>query len=86
VEILLWLVPAAAVTAVAMVWAAWAGRPQRESTTRSDADYAKFARAISNGRPVAAPGRTLLPRERDRSTGIAVRPSRRPQAQPRRSA
>ena len=76
-EILLWLVPAAVVTAVAMLWAAWAGRPQREQTVRSDAAYDRFARAIAKGSPTAARGRTVLPRERDRSTGIAVRPSRR---------
>ena len=88
-EILLWLVPAAVVTAVAMVWAAWAGRPQREQTARSDAAYDRFARAIAKGHPTAARGRAVLPRERDRSTGIAVRPSRRPprpEAQTRRSA
>jgi cytochrome c-type biogenesis protein CcmH/NrfF len=43
VEILLWLVPSGVVLVIAMVWAAWAGRPRRED---------------------------------DRSTGIAVRPSR----------
>lgn len=78
-EILLWLVPAAVVTTVAMAWAAWAGRPRREQTTRTDAAHERFARALAKPHPGAA--RTPLPpRVRDRSTGIAVRPSRRPPA------
>ena len=78
-EILLWLVPAAVVTTVAMAWAAWAGRPRREQTTRTDAAHERFARALAKPHPGAA-RTTLPPRVRDRSTGIAVRPSRRPPA------
>ena len=88
-EILLWLVPAAAVAVVAMLWAAWAGRPQREQTERSEAAYEKFARAIAKEHPGAGRPRPLPARDRDRSTGIAVRPSRRTaadQPQTRRSA
>ena len=88
-EILLWLVPAVAVTVVAMLWAAWAGRPQREQTERSEAAYEKFARAIAKEHPGAGRPRPLPARDRDRSTGIAVRPSRRTtpeQPQTRRSA
>lgn len=88
-EILAWLVPSAVVTVVAMLWAAWAGRPQREQTERSEAAYEKFARAIAKEHPGAGRPRPLPARDRDRSTGIAVRPSRRPpaqQSQPRRSA
>ena len=73
-EILLWLAPSAGVLLVAMAWAAWAGRPRREATDRSDAAYERFARAIAKPHPAAG-----LPRPavvRDRSTGIAVRPSR----------
>ena len=80
-EILVWLVPAAAVTVVAMLWATWAGRPQREQTERSDAAYDKFARAIAREHPGAGRPRPLPARDRDRSTGIAVRPSRRTSAQ-----
>jgi hypothetical protein len=76
VEILLWLVPAAVVTGIAMLWAAWAGRPRSEQTQRSDADQARFARAIVREHPAARRPRPVAPR--DRSTGIAVRPSRRP--------
>jgi uncharacterized membrane protein YccC len=75
VEILVWLVPPAVVTALAMVWAAWAGRPQPERADRSDAAYEKFARAIASEHPTAGRPRPVV--VRDRSTGIAVRPSRR---------
>jgi hypothetical protein len=81
VEILAWLVPSAVVTVVAMLWAAWAGRPQREQTVRSEAAYQKFARAIAEEHPGAGRPRPVPARDRDRSTGIAVRPSRRTPAQ-----
>lgn len=84
-EILLWLVPAAVVTGIAMLWAGWAGRPRSEQTQRSDADQARFARAIVKEHPGARRPRPVAPR--DRSTGIAVRPSRRPSGdETRRSA
>jgi hypothetical protein len=85
VEILLWLVPAGVVTCLAMLWAAWAGRPREEQARRSDADQARFARAITKEHPAARRPRPVAPR--DRSTGVAVRPSRRPpREQTRRSA
>jgi hypothetical protein len=74
VEILAWLAPAGVVLVVAMAWAAWAGRPRREETDRSEAAYDRFARAIAKEHPAA--GRPRPPVVRDRSTGIAVRPSR----------
>jgi len=74
VEILAWLVPSAVVLVVMMGWAAWAGRPRREATDRSEAAYERFARAIAKEHPAA--GRPRPPVVRDRSTGIAVRPSR----------
>ena len=75
VEILLWLVPALSATLLAMAWAGWAGRPQRESRDRSEAAYARFAKAIEKKHPGA--GRPRPAATPDRSTGIAVRPSRR---------
>lgn len=86
-EILLWLVPSVLVTVVAMVWAAWAGRPGRGEAGPSEAAYDRFSRAIVKEHPQA--GRARVHGMRDRSTGIAVRPSRRATggaAQPRRSA
>ena len=73
-HILLWLVPPVVVTLLAMVWAAWAGRPRPEPGDRSEADHERFAAAITRPHPAARAPRPQ-PR-RDRSTGIAVRPSR----------
>lgn len=89
-EILAWLVFPAVVTLLAMIWAAWAGRPRRDRNDRSDASYEKFAKAITKKHPGA--GQARMPVVRDRSTGIAVRPSRggvgraHPGGQSRRSA
>ncbi len=75
-DILWWLAPAAGATVVAMLWAAWAGRPQKATPReRSEADYERFAAAIAREHPAAAYPR--MPKVHDRSTGIAVRPSRR---------
>jgi hypothetical protein len=85
VEILLWLAPAGIVTCGAMLWAAWAGRPRPEHTQLSEAEQARLAKAIMKEHPAARHPRPVAPR--DRSTGIAVRPSRRPpRDQARRSA
>lgn len=79
-EILGWLAPSGVVLVVMMAWAAWAGRPQREQTDRSEAAYERFARAIAKDHPAAhRPRPTAV---RDRSTGIAVRPSRSGAAAP----
>jgi hypothetical protein len=81
VEILAWLVLPAVVTVLAMMWASWAGRPQRVEADRSEAAYERFAKAIAKEHPGA--GQPRPPVVRDRSTGIAVRPSRRrPQPAP----
>jgi len=84
VDILLWLVPPGVVTVLAMIWAAWAGRPQREATERDEAAYERFARAIAKEHPTAGRPRPAV--VRDRSTGIAVRPSRGGRPTTRRSA
>ena len=84
-EILAWLVLPAVVTVLAMVWATWAGRPQRVEADRSEAAYERFSEAITRAHPGA--GRPRPSVVRDRSTGIAVRPSRRsPDAPTRRPA
>ena len=74
-EILWWLAPACAVTVLAMGRAAWAGRPRRDERDRSEAAYERFAAAMAKEHP--ALGRVQPVTVRDRSTGIAVRPSRR---------
>jgi hypothetical protein len=76
VEILWWLAPAGVATALAMGWASWAGRPRRDERDRSEAAYERFAAAMAKEHPAA--GRPRPVAVRDRSTGIAVRPSRRP--------
>jgi hypothetical protein len=75
VEILLWLAPTGVVLVVMMSWAAYAGRPRRERSERSDAAYERFASAITREHPGASRPRPMV--ARDRSTGIAIRPSRR---------
>ena len=73
-EILFWLVPTGVVAVVMMVWASWAGRPRREHSERSEAAYERFAAAIAKKHPGASRPRPMV--ARDRSTGIAIRPSR----------
>jgi hypothetical protein len=84
VEILLWLLPAVVVTCVAMAWVSWIGRerPERE---RSAAQEERFGQAVM--RPI--PDEHRRPRQREHSTGVAVRGSQRRDDRPgdtRRSA
>lgn len=80
-EILLWLVPAAVVTVVAMLWVSWLGREGRGEVDREVA-VARLAQAMESGRQ---PRRNAHPptAPHDRSTGVAVRPSRTPAAESR---
>ena len=71
-EILLWLVPAVVVTAVAMAWVSWVGRDGRGEVDR-DVAVERLGKALAKELP-AGTRRTAAP-ARDRSTGIAVRPS-----------
>ena len=77
-EILFWLLPAAVATVVAMLWAAWAGRAGRGEVDREVA-VRRLAGALEpdQRRSRPAPGYAAPQPEQDRSTGIAVRPSRR---------
>lgn len=89
VEILLWWVPPAVVTAVAMLWVTWLGRARPTGPDRSDAAQERFAAAIMRELPTEVTRQVSEPRPvRERSTGIAVRPSQRPVAETddRRSA
>lgn len=72
-EILLWLVPPIVVTLIAMAWVTWLGREGRGELDPEEST-ARMGRALSKDftpryAPRAAPAR-------DRSTGVAVRPSR----------
>jgi hypothetical protein len=87
VEILYWLVPPAAVTVVAMLWVSWLGREGRGEVDRDVAVRRLAAALQKEPRPHTTRRPTPV---RDRSTGIAVRPSRAAPGgagqQPRRSA
>ncbi|QZY30108.1 hypothetical protein [Nocardioides coralli] len=85
-EILLWLVPAGVVTTLAMAWVSWFGREGRGEVDREVA-VRRLAAAMQREHPAAGTTRPLAARER--STGIAVRPSRTapsPAEDPRRTA
>lgn len=85
-EILLWWVPPALVTLVAMVWVSWAGRARDPRPDRSEAAQERFAAAIMRDLPTAAANAQRPRPPRDRSTGIAVRPSQVRSSPDRRSA
>jgi len=79
VEILLWLVPSLVVTAVAMLWVGWLGRAGRGEVDREVA-VRRLASALEpddRRRRRTPPGYAAPVPTRDRSNGIAVRPSRR---------
>jgi hypothetical protein len=81
VEILWWWAPPALVTGVAMLWVGWLGRARDVSPDRSEAAQERFAAAILRELPSEVTNRARSPRpSRDRSTGIAVRPSQAPGA------
>ena len=71
-EILLWLVPPAVVTVAAMCWAAWAGGEERAEVDQAVL-VRRLERALLKDGPAPYAARTPA---RDRSTGVAVRPSR----------
>jgi hypothetical protein len=74
VEILLWLVPPAVATLLAMAWVSWLGR-----TGRGEVDREEAVRRLGTALAKEHPGRRYARPApvRDRSTGIAVRPSSR---------
>ena len=71
-EILLWLVPSVLVTLAAMLWVSWTSRDGRGEVDR-DVAVQRLGKALGKDLP-AGTRRTSAP-VRDRSTGIAVRPS-----------
>lgn len=73
VEILLWLVAPALVLVCAMVWVSWVGREGRGEVDR-DVAVQRLAKALEKDHFTKQPPRPT--RVADRSTGIAVRPTR----------
>lgn len=74
-EILWWLAPPVVVTTLAMLWVSWLGREGRGEIDREVA-VERLARALRKEHPGLHRPRPGASRPRDRSTGIAVRPSR----------
>lgn len=74
-EILWWLAPPAVVTLVAMLWVSWLAREGRGEVDREVA-VQRLAKAMRKEHPAMSRPRPGATRPRDRSTGIAVRPSR----------
>ena len=73
-EILLWLVPPAVVTLLAMAWVSWLGREGRGEVDRDEA-VRRLATAMEKDLPGARRPRPAT--THDRSTGVAVRRSTR---------
>ncbi len=73
-EILLWLVPPAAVTVLAMLYVAWAGRDHRGEIDRDEA-VERLGKALDGRtrRSNRLPGYAVDRAPRERSTGVAVR-------------
>lgn len=82
-EILIWLAVPLGVTVLAMLWALWAGRAERDGdargtgrrSSRRDAAYDRFSTAVQ--RPVPERARNVATQPGERPTGVAVRPSQR---------
>ena len=70
VEILLWLVPSAVVTLLAMAWVTWLGREGRGEVDRDEA-VRRLAKAMQKDNAGLRKPRPVP--ERDSSTGVAVR-------------
>lgn len=71
VEILLWLVPAAVVTTVAMLVVGWLGREERGQVDRETA--ARLLGEALSAEPRRSPGYAVPRRDPERSTGVALR-------------
>ena len=73
-EILFWLVPAGLVTLVTMLWVGWWGREGRGEVDRETAAR-RLGEALSKEQK-RRPGYAVTRRTPDRSTGVALRPSK----------
>ena len=74
-EILWWLAPPVVVTVLAMLWVSWLARDGRGQIDREVA-IERLAKAMRKEHPGMSRPRPSASGPRDRSTGIAVRPSR----------
>ena len=74
-EILWWLVAPLSVTALAMVWATWAGRLRTAPPRDDEQTQRRLASAVTKPLPRRAQQR--LAQVPERPSGIAVRPSQR---------
>lgn len=74
-EILWWLAPPVIVTVIAMGWVSWLGSEGRGEVDRNVA-VERMAKALRKDHPALRRPGPAASRTRDRSTGIAVRPSR----------
>ncbi|WP_377323707.1 hypothetical protein ACFJIY_03150 [Pimelobacter simplex] len=74
-EILFWLVPAAALTVASMAWVAWWGRDGRGEVDRETAAR-RMGEALEREQHTR-PGYAAPRRAPERATGIALRTSRR---------
>lgn len=73
-EILFWLLPAAAATLVATVWVSWWGREGRGEVDR-DTAARRLGEALSRER-AARPGYAVPARDAEPASGVALRPSK----------
>jgi hypothetical protein len=81
VQILWWLAPPVLATVLAMLWVSWLGRAGRG---RVDPEVAVRRLGDAMAKPSRAPRTT--PPGRERSTGVAVRPSTRSAGDTRRAS
>ncbi|MBD8870213.1 hypothetical protein [Nocardioides donggukensis] len=73
-EILWWLAPPAVVMVLAMLWVSWLARDGRGEVDR-DVAVERMAKALRRDHPALSQRAPTAVRPRERSTGIAVRPS-----------
>ncbi|HEX3224183.1 MAG TPA: hypothetical protein VHR35_16610 [Nocardioides sp.] len=80
-EILWWLAPPVVATVLAMLWVSWLGRAGRGEVDREVA-VRRLGAAMGKPSRVRPPRSSRPAAARDRSTGVAVRPSSRPANRP----
>jgi hypothetical protein len=73
-SVLWWLAVPLGITAVAMVWAAWAGR-SRDERDRDEASRDRLGTALA--KPLPSRARRVVAQPVDKPRGVAVRPSAR---------